>query len=255
MAISFKCSNCGKKLKAPESAAGKSSTCPGCGNLVTCPAAAVEAGVVEMTIEPEKPAGVDPFVDLDGDQPYTMAVAPEHEEALTESRRPCPMCGETILATAAKCRFCGEVLDQTIKKVKKKGGKKAELKRIAVLQKFLLISILVMLVAYVGYMIAIGMTVASRPNPQAPPNLQGPMIAVIGLLFVVIMAASLAAWILSVLLANKLYGTGGAILVFFLQFVPCVNLITLLVVSNKATAMLRDKGLHVGLLGADLSDF
>jgi predicted RNA-binding Zn-ribbon protein involved in translation (DUF1610 family) len=254
MSISFQCPKCGKKLKAPDSAAGKTSTCPGCGGSVTCPEAH-GGGVLEMTIEPEKPPGFDPFADLDEDKPYTMSVAHEHGESATESRRPCPMCGEMILTTAAKCRFCGEVFDATLKKVKKKGGKKGQTKSIAYLQKYLLISILVMLLSYVGYMVAIGVSVASRPNPQAPPNLQGPMIAVIGILLVVIMVASLAAWILSVLLASKLYGTGGAVLVFLLQFVPCVNLITLLVVSNKATNMLRDKGHQVGLLGADLSQF
>ena len=35
-----------------------------------------------------------------------------------ESRRPCPMCGEMILATAAKCRFCGEAFDPTLKKTR-----------------------------------------------------------------------------------------------------------------------------------------
>ena len=74
-------------------------------------------------------------------------------------------------------------------------------------------------------------------------------------LALVVMVASLASWILSVLLANKMYGTGAAVLVFFLEFIPCVNLITLLVVNNKATNLLRDKGITVGFLGADLSEF
>ena len=49
MPISFQCPHCGKKLKAPDSAAGKSSTCPGCGNKVTCPEPVYDAEVVEMT--------------------------------------------------------------------------------------------------------------------------------------------------------------------------------------------------------------
>jgi hypothetical protein len=40
-----------------------------------------------------------------------------------EARRPCPMCGEMIMATAAKCRYCGEIFDPTLKKAKKKGKK------------------------------------------------------------------------------------------------------------------------------------
>ena len=34
------------------------------------------------------------------------------------------MCGEMIVATAAKCRFCGEVFDPTLKKIKSKKKKK-----------------------------------------------------------------------------------------------------------------------------------
>jgi hypothetical protein len=45
------------------------------------------------------------------------------------------------------------------------------------------------------------------------------------------------------------------VLVFILQFIPCINLITVLVVSNKAKTILRDKGHSVGLMGADLSKF
>ena len=37
MSIAFQCPHCGKKLKAPDSAASKSSKCPGCGETVTCP--------------------------------------------------------------------------------------------------------------------------------------------------------------------------------------------------------------------------
>jgi hypothetical protein len=33
----------------------------------------------------------------------------------TEARKPCPVCGEMIVATASKCRFCGEILDKTMR--------------------------------------------------------------------------------------------------------------------------------------------
>ncbi len=120
MPISFSCSKCGKKLKAPDSAAGKSSKCPQCGSSVTCPEPVYDAELVEP------PGGVDPYGDLDSDKPYAVATpassaAPASE---TDGRRPCPMCGEMIVATAAKCRFCGEVFDATLKKAKSKKKKK-----------------------------------------------------------------------------------------------------------------------------------
>jgi hypothetical protein len=37
-----------------------------------------------------------------------------------DDRRPCPLCGEMILTTAAKCRYCGEVFDETLKRSEKK---------------------------------------------------------------------------------------------------------------------------------------
>jgi hypothetical protein len=118
MAISFSCGRCGKKLKAPDNAVGKTSKCPGCGAPVTCPEPVYDAELIDAP-----PGGSDLYGDLDAGQPYAMA--PEPVEALPagEARRPCPMCGEMIVATAAKCRYCGEVFDPTLKKAKKKGRK------------------------------------------------------------------------------------------------------------------------------------
>jgi hypothetical protein len=36
-----------------------------------------------------------------------------------EDRKPCPACGEMIMATAVKCRYCGEVFDETLKRKEK----------------------------------------------------------------------------------------------------------------------------------------
>ena len=39
---------------------------------------------------------------------------------MNDSQPPCPMCGEMILASAAKCQFCNEVFDPAPKKAKSK---------------------------------------------------------------------------------------------------------------------------------------
>jgi predicted RNA-binding Zn-ribbon protein involved in translation (DUF1610 family) len=124
MSISFQCPQCGKKLKAPDNAAGKSSSCPGCGVKVTCPEPIYDAEVIEMNLTPEKPKGFDPYAELDDDKPYGVIVPQPAEQSSDDSRRPCPMCGEMIVTTAAKCRFCGEVFDATLKKAKSKKKKK-----------------------------------------------------------------------------------------------------------------------------------
>ncbi len=124
MSISFQCPQCGKKLKAPDNAAGKASSCPGCGSKVTCPEPVYDAEVVEMEVAPDKPKGFDPFADMDDDKPYNVAGTPPPAQLADDGRRPCPMCGEMIVATAAKCRYCGEVFDPTLKKAKSKKKKK-----------------------------------------------------------------------------------------------------------------------------------
>lgn len=123
MAISFSCPRCGKKLKAPDNAVGKSSKCPGCGTTVTCPEPVYDAELVEPP-----GSGPDPFADLDDDKPYAMigpapGAGAEADALGGEPRKPCPMCGEMIVATAAKCRFCGEVFDPRLKKSTKKKKK------------------------------------------------------------------------------------------------------------------------------------
>jgi predicted RNA-binding Zn-ribbon protein involved in translation (DUF1610 family) len=106
MPISFQCPNCDKKLKAPESAVGKSLACPGCETQVTCPEPIYDAEVVRKG---------------DDDTPSNLGL-----KALpsTESRHPCPMCGEMIVTTAAKCRFCHEVFDPTVERTSGKTPKK-----------------------------------------------------------------------------------------------------------------------------------
>jgi hypothetical protein len=246
VSISFQCKHCGKKLKAPESAAGKTSTCPGCGNQVTCPDPDADDEVVEMAIEPEKPSGFDPFADLGADKPYTMAVEPAQQQLAPGVRRPCPMCGEIILSTAAKCPHCGEVFEPTIKKVKKKGGKKKELRTVAVYQKYLIVSILIQILTYIALIIA---------RSSGGPIPKGPSLVVMLLCLLALLAAGLAAMVFAFMLANKLYNIGVAILVIILSFIPCLGLIALLAVNNKATNLLRDRGHTVGFLGADLSEF
>src|SRR5262245_35304317 len=36
-------------------------------------------------------------------------------QASPQDRKPCPMCGEMIAASAVKCRFCGHYLDPSLK--------------------------------------------------------------------------------------------------------------------------------------------
>jgi predicted RNA-binding Zn-ribbon protein involved in translation (DUF1610 family) len=114
--ISFECPHCGKKLKAPDGAVGKSSKCPGCGNAAICPEPIYDAEVVGGT--GEEPLGLNSDANLGGDKPYGLIGPPAPAALPAESRRPCPMCGEMILSSAVKCRYCGEVFDDGIRRAK-----------------------------------------------------------------------------------------------------------------------------------------
>jgi hypothetical protein len=69
-----------------------------------------------------------------------------------------------------------------------------------------------------------------------------------GLLSLPIIAGTAAVMFL---LANRLYGTGVGVLCAILTVLPCIALITLLVVNQKATTTLQQAGVKVGLLGAN----
>jgi hypothetical protein len=85
---------------------------------------------------------------------------------------------------------------------------------------------------------------------------QGGSLSTVALVALAVWAlAGVAATVFAFMLAHKLYNVGIAILVVILTCIPCLNLIALLVVSNKATRLLKDKGYNVGFLGADLSQF
>jgi predicted RNA-binding Zn-ribbon protein involved in translation (DUF1610 family) len=109
MPISFECPTCGMKLKAPESAVGKSLACPGCQTQVTCPEPIYDAEVVGTR---------------DAPAPDTRTSLSPGDAPSTESRHPCPMCGELIVKTAAKCRFCHEVFDPSVERTSGKTPKK-----------------------------------------------------------------------------------------------------------------------------------
>jgi DNA-directed RNA polymerase subunit M/transcription elongation factor TFIIS len=104
MAIPCECPQCGKHLKAADSAAGKKAKCPDCGAAVPIPAKA-----------PRSQTADDDEFDL-----QKLNVEEGVEGPVEDDRIPCPMCGEMIIATARKCRFCGEEVNQAPKRTAKK---------------------------------------------------------------------------------------------------------------------------------------
>ena len=120
MPINMNCPSCGKTLSAPETAAGKKAKCPSCGQVMIVPevvhdAEDLYAPAPEPAPGPSAPLGSESSAGSPQswlDEAQGPAAAPT---AAGQARRPCPMCGEQIIATAAKCRFCGAVLDARLR--------------------------------------------------------------------------------------------------------------------------------------------
>ena len=114
MPISCECPSCGKRLKAPDSAAGKRALCPQCGNPVQIPTEIIhDAEEVPDAEETTEPAAAVP------ENEYALANVSNESGAPAPpepDRRPCPMCGEMIPVAAVKCRYCGEFFDASLKR-------------------------------------------------------------------------------------------------------------------------------------------
>jgi hypothetical protein len=69
-----------------------------------------------------------------------------------------------------------------------------------------------------------------------------------------IIPVGIAATVFVFLLATTVYSTGTGVLYAILTLIPCIGLIMLLVINGKATTILKENGIRVGLLGANSSD-
>jgi hypothetical protein len=94
-------------MQAAEEHAGQQVRCPGCQGIVRVP----EAG---------RGARSQPFQESESAPRPRAAGLGGGEGTGDEPRRPCPMCGEMILASAVKCRFCGEVFDPALRRAEER---------------------------------------------------------------------------------------------------------------------------------------
>ena len=168
------------------------------------------------------------------------------------------MCGEMIVATAAKCRFCGEVFDPTLKrsgKPRTARKRRRELKSIAQDQKGVIACIAGWILCIIAIFVA---AIILRPNlqPGAGPGEVANASPIFGFLMLVGFALNIASAVFGLLLGMKVSNIGVGILIAICSlFCGCLGLIPLVIINVMATNRLRDAGIDVGFFGADMSQF
>ena len=113
--MTVRCPACGKTLRAADSMAGKQVKCPHCGQVMLIPEPVEDA---EEVVDRADAGGLHGARVPEGlGSPPEAAAQPQQRAAPgSQERRPCPVCGEMIVATAVKCRYCGELFDATLRR-------------------------------------------------------------------------------------------------------------------------------------------
>ena len=104
MALEIPCPGCKTMLRVREEHAGKQLRCPRCAALIRVPVVDEEPPLAVRPVARPAPPPADP------DKTEQIVVDPS--PAADGAHRRCPRCGETIAATANRCRYCRAWLDE-----------------------------------------------------------------------------------------------------------------------------------------------
>ncbi|HUE71023.1 MAG TPA: hypothetical protein VMP01_09050 [Pirellulaceae bacterium] len=124
------------------------------------------------------------------------------------------------------------------------GSDREKLRRVAKYQKWVIYALLVNIVMN----IALNGVAMSARQPGTAANL----LILLAVLVVALVIAAIT-MVAVFMLANEVYSAASGVLCAILMLIPCVSLITLLVLNSRATSVLQQGGVKVGLMGANLN--
>lgn len=118
-------------------------------------------------------------------------------------------------------------------------GTRQDLRSVATYQRGIIGCILLYIIAFIAQ------TIVFRSRGDETPLWIGMVAAFAGL------GSALAGAVFVFLLSIKVYGPALGVLLGILTLIPCLGLLALLRVNAKATTVLQQNGIKVGLLGAN----
>jgi hypothetical protein len=169
---------------------------------------------------------------VDGPEPVWDAEVVESSAAEPEIRRPCPACGEMIIASAAKCRFCGEIFDEVLRR----GGRRTPAEMATEFEyarKRLLACMFVGLGCILG--------TAALETRKVKDSEPAPVFAVFAI-GATALATSLVAMVEVFTLTKSMSGKALAVVAAAFTLVPCLGLLVALGVYQRALEHGQDVG-------------